>query len=200
MKDIRRIKPEEFKTAFLKIVSDQGKRLVDLWNSKKEKGQKETEYTLYFVGRNPNPSQDSFLGRVAQELNLHYCKEYWSLDAIFFESKDEKHFPSNSFYVNNISIALEHEYDAKNAVGEVNKLTIINAPLRVLITYPKEDKINSHLKEYIEIIRDADVFDDFSTQRKFMVVFGPVEKPQKIDCWKFFIYDNGNFKEIRNSR
>lgn len=187
-----RIEPNEFKEAFMKVVKEEHNEseLIKLWESKKEIGQKETPYTRFFLA-----PEDSILANVAKELQLQYCKEYWSLDAIFFESKDEEHFEPKTTFAESITVALEHESDAKKAVEETNKLAIINAPLRVLITYAEEGGRKDRLKEYEDIISKADIFNDFYSRRKFMVIFASLKKPQTID-WQFFLYKKEKLKEF----
>ena len=76
----------------------------------------------------------------------------------------------------------------------MNKLQLINSPLKVLITYASTEWHQGYLKEYAEMIKAADVFMDISTQRKQLVVFGHEE--EKRISWFFYQYGNGKFNEI----
>lgn len=96
-----------------------------------------------------------------------YCeKDYYWLDAIFYEEKDEVNF-SDGILAKYISVAIEHENNASNAHEEMNKLQIYNAPLRVLIVYTQPGKETDEVRaRFGKIVRDADFFNDSATRRR----------------------------------
>jgi hypothetical protein len=81
-------------------------------------------------------------------------------------------------------------------LGEMNKLQLFNAPLKVLITYARagEDMENVLLK-YTKIIETADVFGDIARLRRQLVVFG--DKIGAFPTWRSFLYETGGFVEPR---
>ena len=77
----------------------------------------------------------------------------------------------------------------------MNKLSIFNSLLKVLITYPEGQDKNAYLNAYAAILKKADIFDDFSTKRKHLVVFG--RKENKRTSWEFFLYKNRDWSNIK---
>ena len=112
-------------------------------------------------------------GKIAANLGMEYSKEYWLIDAGFFKNKESlilKKKRGDFLYV-----ALEHENMSANSYEEMNKLSILNVPLKVLITYPYGEKAEGQEKEdvllenYARQIRDAysHVNDCISVTEKF---------------------------------
>ena len=131
---------------------------------------------------------------VAEILNLRYYREYWSLDAVFYKKKDER-FQLPYLCAECLPVIIEHENSIDGSYLEMNKLSIFNSPLKVLITYPEGQEKKAYLKTYAEILHKADIFDDFSTKRKHLVVFGTKEN-EKIS-WEFLVYKNGDWINIK---
>jgi hypothetical protein len=179
------VSPIQFKEAFEKVSSEVTQELIDLW-------QKPKEYTKFM--------RSTILPRMADELCLEvYCHvDYWKLlDAIFYERKDTLHFADDMVYAEYITIAVEFENLPRDSRIEMNKLQLFNTPLKVLITYADEATAEDLLAIYARIMNTSDVFSDFSTQRRQLVIFGP--DPFKIANqlnWTFHIFDNGSFKSI----
>ncbi len=128
----------------------------------------------------------SVLSDVASSLGLVYYREYWSIDAVLYQSAHESYFAKGLAFAKSLSVAVEHENFAIYAHNEINKLTIINAPLRVLITYPTQKNNQRLLREFSDIIAAGDQFDDFGTVRKFLVIFGHWENGQV--QWDAYLY------------
>ena len=135
----------------------------------------------------------SLLHMVAEILKLKYYREYWSLDAVFYKKKDER-FEPPYLCAEYLPVVIEHENSIDGSYLEINKLSIFNSPLKVLITYPEGQDKNAYLNTYAEMLKKADIFDDFSTRRKHLVVFGT--KEDKRTLWDFYVYKNGNFSLI----
>ncbi len=132
------------------------------------------------------------LPRVARHLGLlAWGREYCTLDGIFYEERETQQGRANAMYAKWISVALEHERDARSTYRGLNKLQLFNAPLKVLITYAAEGAdTNSLLTSYERIIRAADVFDDFATLRRQLVILGT---PGTAREWRFFAYESDGF-------
>ena len=177
------ISPVEFKQAFQIVTGQAEQEMLRRWNNG-------TQYTSLI--------RDQILPGVAQELGLQgYCeKDYYWLDAIFYEEKDTVHFRSGT-YAKYIVVALEHENLPSGTAVEVNKLQLFNTPLKVLITYADGANAATLLAKYTNILAEADIFSDFTTKRKQLIIFGPPGNrlPLHIN-WTFHIYQNGVFIAI----
>ncbi len=91
---------------------------------------------------------------------------------------------------------IEHENEITTSYEEMNKLCIFNTPLKVLITYPYRNGTEKYLREYVDIVQRADIFGDFSTKQKHLVIFGKKEYNEV--KWDFYIYINGSFVKLRD--
>ena len=173
---MKKILPETFKEAFLKVMMLNDKDLIGCWNRSL------TEFTSQM--RRIFPS-------IAEELKLElYNRDYYTIDAIFYEEKNIKHFDKDAVYAKYIAIALEHENRLYGSQAEINKLQLINTPLKVLITYSgSSEEKDSYLSMYSEIIDEADIFSDFSTLRRQLVIFGACENDKtnwSFHSWAYF--------------
>ena len=178
------VTPEMFKSAFLDTFSYSKDKLLAAWDSRKE-------YTILIQG---NKSREGLLSTIANKLGLNYMREYWSLDGVFYKYIDTQHFTKYWSFAEYIAVAVEHENDIWTSNQEINKLSIINAPLKVLITYPDKEGVDIHLQSYTEIIKKSDIFSDFSDHRKQLVIFG-LEKDEDI-VWEFYLYKQGQFSKL----
>ena len=176
------ITPEQFRDSFQKIITNQT-------NSQKVLGQwyKQKDFTKMM--------RDEILPCVAPDIGLkcYSEKDYYWLDAIFYENNDTNHFGKDTIFANYIAVAIEHEHIDRGTAVEMNKLQLFNCPLKVLITYPGKDK-KGLLDTYTEIIKSADIFSDISTLRKQLVIFGFKEDNEII--WEYHVYDGHNFSRI----
>lgn len=179
------IEPEQFVTVFKETSKSFEKKLLDAWNDT-------SLYTQVMLGHRKN---ESLLQNVAGILELEYYTEYWNIDAVFYKNRD-KNYPDEPPYAEYLSIVLEHENMAPGAYEEVYKLSTYNSPLKVLITYPDSNKHEVYLKEYSEILLKSDVFDDFTTDRKHLMIFGEKIKDQL--KWRCYFWTENGFKEINS--
>ena len=178
-----RISPLQFKDSFLKVVSTKAidSQIADLWSSR-------TAYTTLML-------EDVF-PKVATELGISvWNSNYYYLDSIFYAEKDGDHFGPNATYAKCISIAMEHEHIIEGTAVEMNKLQLFNAPLKVLITYAGDETQRIHyLARYTKILQGADIFGDFATLRRQLVIFG--SRSGKVITWHFYAYESTGFKAI----
>ena len=137
---------------------------------------------------------NSVCKEIADILDLRYCLEYWNIDAVLFAKLHTKYIKPKYECVEYISVAIEHEHNGSRAHEEINKLAIINAPLKVLITYIERADVTRSLEEFSEMIRTADIFSDFSTTRKHLVIVGFCEHNSL--QWGFYVFNNGVFTSI----
>jgi len=178
------VSPLEFKQAFQTVARRTEQEMLRCWPDG-------AHYTALM--------RSQVLPGMAQELGLEgYCeKDYYWLDAIFYEEKDTIHFQSGETYAKYIAVALEIENQLAKTAIEVNKLQIFNTPLKVLITYASAVQAETFLAKYARIMADADIFSDFTTKRKQLVIFGPPgsRPPLRLD-WTFHVYENGIFTSL----
>lgn len=157
-------------------------------------GQTETVEKLRSVWRNTKDftneiiyEQDSILKRVSQEINLEcYGADYYSLDSILYYKKDLVHnINQNSCWVKDIQVAFEHEskYDLK-IFQEVAHLLITRCNLRVLVSYPENDK--EPISDYIhEIISSCSIANEISEKENFLLILG---YNNANPSWEGFVY------------
>jgi hypothetical protein len=181
--EVKRITPIEFRDAFANVVCERATELHDQWRNN-------AAYTA-FVRAN-------VLQPIAARLGLRaWClRDYFHLDAVFYEERDEEHFAPHETWAKAISVAIEHEnVSGPGTYREMNKLQLFNAPLKVLITYTSDDQqALVLLGEYSKIIRDADTFGDTATQRRQLVVFGDL--PSEGRRWTFHAYGPDGFSTL----
>ena len=184
---MKTITPEQFIDAFLQVAIQSEGDLIALWT-------KTAEYTKFM--------RSSILPKVALHLDLkdYTHVDYWKFtDAIFYENLDLDHFVNpKAIYPEFISVAIEFENDPKGSLVEMNKLQNFNTPLKVLITYASLNESTKLLTVYADIMKRADIFKDFSSHRKQLVIFGPAGKPVPTQLdWTFHVYDNASFTTLK---
>ena len=179
----RIVSPEEFSNVFLRVTKDKETAISEAWDGPSAKYSR-----LILVG------EDGVLPRVAGELGLHYLREHWTVDAIMFERQDADNFPEQWGMAEVLTAAVEHENDGRDSPYEMHKLSIYNAPLKALITYPASGTVEPLLRTYSDILRRADVFDDFSTRRRHLVIFG--SKSCGNLRWESYVYRAGEFAPV----
>ena len=178
------VSPLQFKNAFRDVVITREADILHCWSS----GSQFTHLV-----------RTTILPQVAANLGLEVYseKDYYWLDAIFYEEMDTVHFGSEKTYAKYIAVALEHENIPINTAIEMNKLQLFNAPLKVLITYAGGSNAEKLLERYAKIVAGADVFSDFTTERRQLVIFGqPGCSPPAQMKWTYHAYEDGSFITI----
>jgi hypothetical protein len=174
--------PTDFYAAFLKVVGTKQAALQESWLANRAHTSVMCKETV---------------GDIAQELGMRHHIEYYGIDAILYHERDQTNFPDpRSNYAKYVSVALEHENEYTGAAVEMNKLQLWNVPLTVLITYPPTERTcKKTLEKYATIIQDADIFDNASTQRRQLSIFG-YPGPD----WDAFVYQDGRFVPLAAER
>jgi hypothetical protein len=172
------ITPREFRNAFVAVMQaerDSFRTAVSF----------EAKSYAYFMRSNIFP-------KIARNLGLQaWNKDYYALDAMFYEERGRDNAGKFTTYAKWISVALEHAIRPSHTHEEINKLQVFNAPLKVLITYAAEGtETGSLLRKYQTIIGDSDVFSDIATLRKQLVILGT---PQTMRAWHFYVYESDGF-------
>jgi hypothetical protein len=177
------ISPRRFFDKFEMVVAQeaQSKLICEAWSIW-------TDYTQLM--------RQTVFAKVARELDLlYYPRDYYTLDGIMYTELDIENFPPGKTYAKSLSVALEHENDPSGSMAEMNKLQLFNVPLKVLVTYPdRRYPAEALLTKYADATRQADIFDDFSTLRRQLVIFG--SKPAANAEWRGFVYSKGTFVPV----
>jgi hypothetical protein len=175
---MKRISPIQFSEAFTSVVEEKREALVSRW------WENTSEFTRFMKA--------DVLQGTAEKLSLrNYPFDYYTIDTIFFEEFDFDHFSPDTSYAKYIAVAIEHENQAQSSCCELNKLQLINTPLKVLITYARsDDERRGLIVRYEKIIKAGDCFDDVATHRKQLVIFG--DMPDSVPEWRFLVYDGRN--------
>jgi hypothetical protein len=145
----------------------------------------ETKSYNYFM-------RTSIFPKIAKHLGLlSWKKEYYTLDGMFYEERGTDHYGNSTTYAKWISVALEHENVFSKSHEAMNKLQLFNAPLKVLITYAGEGTdADSLLRKYERIMSSSDVFNDFASLRRQLVILGT---PKTVREWRFYAYESDGF-------
>ena len=178
-----RVTPPQFKDSFLQVVSTKpmDSQILALWSS-------ETAYTRLML--------EEVFPNIATALGIStWDSDYYFLDSIFYAELDEHHFAPDANYAKCVNIAMEHEHTIEGTEVEMNKLQLFNTPLKVLITYAADETQRAHyLNRYAKILQGADIFGDFATLRRQLVVFG--SRAGQVVTWHFYAYESTGFKAI----
>jgi hypothetical protein len=176
----RIVSPQEFNAAFLAVAKRRRAEVRDVWNNR-------PAYTDFCLG-----DANGLLTSVSKRLRLQYCCQYFGIDAVMCEKVDAINFsPDYWWAAEQLTVAIEHENVIAGAHQEMNKLSIFNSPLKVLITYPWVSTKNDYLATYADIARRADIFNDFTTRRRHLVIFG--FGPEDDVTWESYVYRLGEF-------
>ena len=175
---MKTITPREFRNAFLAVLKaeENNFRAAVSFEAK--------SYTYYM--------RSNIFPKIARQLGLlAWNKDYYALDAVFYEERGRDNAGKYTTYAKWISVALEHANRPSRTYEEINKLQMFNAPLKVLITYVAEGaEAESLLGKYEAIIKESDIFDDIATLRKQLLVLG---SPQSVRGWRFYVYESDGF-------
>ena len=179
------VSPQEFKKHFDAVLSVNDAALVKHWDCFKKTTAVWT--TIIYP-------------QIAKELgSLIHCTEYMDIDAVFFAKEDDcvKKPVRHYLYPQYFSVVMEHENDSNTSFEEMNKLSLINAPLKVLVTYPHQNEADFQMMEdelikiYQKQMKNADVFGDFKDKRRQMVIFG--YKENDTIRWEYYLFKDKRF-------
>jgi hypothetical protein len=175
---MKKITPREFRNAFVAVMKAE-------YNSFRTAANFEAKSYTYYMRSNIFPKIARHLGLLA------WNKEYYGLDAMFYEERGRDNFGKYTTYAKWISVALEHANKPAKTYEEINKLQMFNASLKVLITYAAEGaESDSLLRTYETVIGESDVFNDIATLRQQLVIFAT---PKTLRDWRFHVYENDGF-------
>jgi len=175
---MKKITPRDFRNAFEAVMK------AEHASFRTAVGFEAKSYT-YFM-------RSTIFPRIAKHLGLlAWNKEYYALDCVFYEERATDDFGNYTTFAKWISVALEHETKPSKTQEKINKLQMINVPLKVLISYAAEGaEADSLLQKYEAVMSDADVFNDIAALRQQLVIFGT---PKTMREWIFYVYEDDGF-------
>ena len=150
---------DSFIKAFFEVVEKEQDN-IDARLGSVDKNKNRTElYTEYMM--------DTILSAIADKLDCRYENEKYNLDAVFYSNEE-----NNNRYFH---VAIEHENTGDRAHQELEKLSLFNVPLKVLITYLYcgKDNVDSFLTQWSKsVISEMDHFKDFADKRRQLLIIG----------------------------
>ena len=177
-----KIKSQSFYQAWLDTVNTRKDHLLKIWRNAKE-------FTSYIKG-----DDNCLMEEVANKLNLLcYPRDYYSIDTLLYKQEDLVHNRNEgSYWFRDMRVAFEHENNFKGGLyQEASHLLLVNADLKVLVTYPNEDTTNE-LKYLHEIISGNRQSKSISDDESFLIIFGYETGFE----WEGFVYKQDNWKQI----
>ena len=176
------VNPDQFFRQFVLLANNNASQIAATWSNA-------SLYSKLWLDH-----KTGLVFSLAQSFGLNCSIEYWTIDAVMFKELDSEHLSNRGRYAKSLAIAVEHENNSKSSHEEINKLSIIDAPLRVLITYAEPADQKTLLEQYAKQLQAADTFNDFATKRKILVIFGHLDGPTA--KWAGLVYDGGEFTSL----
>lgn len=178
------ITPAEFVAKFEAVLSQPEYRsgLSDNWRNGKQWGK-------VLCG-----DEAGVLCLVATALKLKYKSEYMKIDGVMLTSVE-----IGGHSVDSLAVALEDEGLAAHSTWEMNKLALLDVPLKVLITYPKKNKEHltqdSLLNHYAAVLQALNAFGDLGNRAAYLVIFAGRDE-EKVIHWEYFEYFDHGFRSV----
>jgi hypothetical protein len=181
------VTPEAFSGEFRKVISAEQNALDALLG-------RANEYTSHVL--------KAVLQPVASALGYSCEYEYglWRLDGAFFP----KDGPRGDYF----HVAVEHENVGDRTVQELLKLSLLNVPLKVLITYAYHEPENPrrYLTNLSTQIALMDYFGDFADKRRQLLMLGGrnphallgMQNPVHLTdpAWTVYVWDGQQFAPL----
>ena len=186
------ITPKEFKSKIAIVLQKFTKEFVNAWYSA-EPG-KETTNIL--------DREKGVYEQTARALGLSYQSEYWHIDAGFYKQEEKLINLKGKAFGKALCVAIEHENETEKSYQEMNKLATMQAPLKVLITYPAQGDDGRSawpsddvlLNNYKKQIINADFFGLAKENKsRTMVIFGYYKK-NKTMLWEYHLFNGETSK------
>ena len=184
------ITPKEFKNEIAIVLQKFTKKFVGSWYLDNTRSK-----TTNILDR-----KNGVYEQTARALGLSYQKEYWHIDAGFYKQKEI--LIKGKSFGEALCVAIEHENDTEKSYEEMNKLATMQAPLKILITYPKQGDYGRSawpsddvlLKNYKKQIINADFFGLAKENKsRTMVIFGYYQK-NKTMLWEYHLFNGETSK------
>ena len=142
----------------------------------------------------------SIVRRVAARLTLQSYMEYYHTDAVFFSESDRVLVaPKDQTWLHRIRVALEHEITfGSKLFEEVSHLMLVDADLRVLITYSPERV--STLKRHMDVLHSVVAASDkqhlFSCEGSLLAIVGWRNFVEDRVYWRPDVYESSGWQSL----
>ncbi|MBN8461165.1 MAG: hypothetical protein J0M04_25355 [Verrucomicrobia bacterium] len=141
-------------------------------------------------------NDDCVLRRVANSLGLQcYPHDYYSTDAILFRDRDRvEGAPVNSTWLSGAEVCFEHENFVRSGLyKEVSHLLLMNAGLKVLVTYPIGGVDDPEIENVRSVIQGSRHQAEVAKDRSFLLILGY----ETGFAWEGFVYGkDGGWERI----
>jgi hypothetical protein len=176
-----KINATSFFQAWTSTVKSRKDHMLGIWRQAKP-------FTAYVKG-----NEESIMHEVSTKLGLMSYNEYYSLDTVLYEAEDlVPGRPEGSYWLRDIRVAVEHEnYFTSGLYKEISHLLITHCDLRVLITYPDQEKV-AELKYLHNVISGNRSAAQFSQNESILLIFG-YESDFK---WEGLVYKSDGWKTL----
>lgn len=119
---------------------------------------------------------NSLFEDIGRALGLCAYAGYYHIDGILFDDEEDRIplAPDGQTWIRRIRVAFEHENDYDSGLfKEIGHLMILDADLRVLVTYPgREENIQPELQYLHRVISESERSTDFDRDRSFLIIAG----------------------------
>ena len=133
-----------------------------------------------------------YLAELARALELSHRTDYGLLDAVFYEKREAVSTATGADLSDRLVVAIEYENGASASSAAVSRLSMLNVPLKVLITYPTErGDMPRLLDDYAYLLRRKEGLEKSSLTSQYVAIFG-FTAPQEIR-FGYSIYRDGSF-------
>jgi hypothetical protein len=179
---MEKISSSAFYNAWFETVNGRKEHLLKIWRTW-------NEYTLHIKG-----DENCIIEEVAQKLNLLcYPRDYYAIDTILYKQEDlVPKINEGTYWFRDIRVAFEHENNFNGGLyQEVSHLLIVNADLKVLVTYPNGET-KSQLNYLHEIITGNRQSKTIAEEESFLIIFGYENE----FAWEGFVYKEEGWKRL----
>jgi hypothetical protein len=188
----RTVTPEEFCETFMAsvvlcMVDSKSRRTVCWGERLREIGQDAEKLRQMMVSE-----KTGYLAELARALELSHRSDYGVIDAVFYEKREAGATAPGSDIGDRVVVAIEYENGASQSSAAISRLSMLAAPLKVLITYPTERSASDGLlADYAYLLHRKSGMEKKDFASGYVAIFG-FTGPQDIK-FSYHIYRNGEF-------
>lgn len=130
----------------------------------------------------------SVLSDIADQTQLELCTEYYSVDAILFDSEDLIK-DKQCRYIINQEILFEHENSVNNILPEIAHLLRLDAELYVVVGYHDMGSVDmDYLDSLLPMMQISRKSASLVDKANFLIILGDCSNYVQCDYWKGFVY------------
>jgi hypothetical protein len=140
----------------------------------------------------------SIVDDVSKQLSLECQREYYRIDVAFIKPGDR--IIDAPGWLHRIRIAFEHEHLFGHAFEEVAKMMLIDADLRVVVSYPfgTSTRKAGVWQKLHRIVAESHRVEDIAAHRRLLVITGALEmEPRGIE-WLGFVFRKDGWVDLQS--